>query len=130
MKEFAFDSPRRCVVGRSTGASVRLPGNDCSLSRHHCLLEVGDYLVSVHDLGSLNGTYVNGVLIGRRARDGTDRPESLSHLLCEGDELRVGNAVFRVGIRTGPSGVGESDFDGVEAWNAEDTHAPGCALCS
>jgi eukaryotic-like serine/threonine-protein kinase len=55
--------------------------------------------------GSLNGTYVNGVRIGRRRADQT--PEEAAavpfpeHDLREGDDIRLGNTVLRIGVRTG-----------------------------
>jgi pSer/pThr/pTyr-binding forkhead associated (FHA) protein len=58
--------------------------------------------VYVRDLGSRNGTYLNGRLIGQRAW--AEQPEDLSDLafsgyeLADGDELCVGPFVFRVGV--------------------------------
>ena len=54
------------------------------VSRRHCLVEVDDGgTVWVRDLGSLNGTWVNGRRV-ERARLGA------------GDRLRVGPAVFEL----------------------------------
>jgi predicted component of type VI protein secretion system len=115
-KEFMFDSPRCCIAGRSPGASLQLPADDRSVSRCHCLLEVGEQTVWVQDIGSLNGTYLNGGLIGRRSRGPGDQvppPANLPYLLAAGDELLVGSTACHVGIRTdasrkeGPDGAAE-----------------------
>jgi serine phosphatase RsbU (regulator of sigma subunit)/pSer/pThr/pTyr-binding forkhead associated (FHA) protein len=50
----------RTVIGRSVHCDVVLPANDFSVSREHAsvLCVRGDYFVE--DLGSVNGTFVNG----------------------------------------------------------------------
>src|SRR5262249_45959826 len=95
-----------CTIGRSADCLVRLPGNQASLtaSRRHCLLDIDPPAVRVRDLGSLNGTYVNGRKVGQRAR-GT-RPletvpaEAGEVELHDGDRLAVGDSEFVLGIET------------------------------
>jgi pSer/pThr/pTyr-binding forkhead associated (FHA) protein len=48
----------------------------------------------VRDLGSSNGTFVNGTLIGGR----DSQKAGKAHHLCDGDELRLGSAVFVLSI--------------------------------
>jgi eukaryotic-like serine/threonine-protein kinase len=73
-----------------------------TVSRHHCLLEVDPPLLRVQDLGSLNGTYVNGEKVGQRDRalspEGASRVAQPAVELLNGDELRVGNTCFRVEV--------------------------------
>ena len=60
----------------------------------------------MRDLGSLNGTFVNGQDIGRHLWDAdSDEPVVGGFkLLREGDELRLGAQAFRVGVTvTDPS---------------------------
>jgi pSer/pThr/pTyr-binding forkhead associated (FHA) protein len=45
------------VLGRGPGNAVRIPSGE--VSRKHCRLSVKDGAVTVEDLDSLNGTYVN-----------------------------------------------------------------------
>lgn len=53
------------VIGRDTDAAISLP--DHSLSRQHARIVRRDYLYSIEDLGSTNGTFVDGARIaGRR----------------------------------------------------------------
>jgi diguanylate cyclase (GGDEF)-like protein len=69
------------VIGRAADCAVR--NTDASVSRCHARVvrnEDGRFRVS--DLGSRNGTFVNNVC----------RRESL---LCNGDDLRVGNCIYR-----------------------------------
>src|SRR5262249_31799010 len=68
-----------------------------TISRHHFLLAIDPPNVTISDLGSLNGTYVNGEKIGQAGGEDalTDWPE---HSLEDGDEIRIGNTIFRVGI--------------------------------
>jgi serine/threonine-protein kinase len=40
-----------------------------TISRRHCFLEIVPPQIRVHDLGSKNGTFVNGILIGKREAD-------------------------------------------------------------
>jgi pSer/pThr/pTyr-binding forkhead associated (FHA) protein len=65
----------RSTIGRSPEAEVFL--DDVTVSRNHALLVRRRDGLYVDDLGSLNGTYVNG----RRIE---------SHRLQNGDELQVG----------------------------------------
>jgi pSer/pThr/pTyr-binding forkhead associated (FHA) protein len=100
-REFAFRDRAACLVGRARDCDLRV-GDDRTVSRYHCLFDIDAPLVSVCDLGSRNGTYVNGEKIGQRGREeevnpgvAADRPE---RMLREGDEVRVGNTLLRVHI--------------------------------
>src|SRR5262245_16957956 len=70
------------VLGRGHGCSVRIPSAD--VSREHCRIVIENATVSVQDLGSLNGTLLNGTVI-----EGVQEVNS-------GDFLRVGPALFEV----------------------------------
>jgi eukaryotic-like serine/threonine-protein kinase len=102
-RRFVLDKAGPAVIGRTEGCSVRLSGGlDYQLvSRRHCLLDIDPPEVRVRDLGSRNGSYVNGRLIGRRpgAEMPPDRTEVIDpgYPLSDGDELRLGPVVF--GIR-------------------------------
>lgn len=51
--------PGNYQVGRDPGAAVHLP--DPSVSQFHAQIAIGDFGVHVADLGSTNGTYLDGV---------------------------------------------------------------------
>lgn len=82
--------PGRFKLGRGpreeAGFTVVAFG-DGGMSRDHFALEVGTAAVIVRDLGSTNGTFVNGSRIER-------------HILTPGDSLRAGETVFRVELAT------------------------------
>jgi eukaryotic-like serine/threonine-protein kinase len=99
-REFVCAGRSQFVVGRSRSCAVQLP-DDPTVSRHHCLLDLGRSSVRVQDLGSKNGTFLNGDSIGQRD---AARGEDVTHIdlapltLRSGDELRVGHNVFVVEV--------------------------------
>jgi len=80
---------------------------DLTISRRHCLLEIDPPVVRLHDLGSRNGTFVNGETVGRRRR-GTSPSEAppadtSPRTLLNGDCIRLGGTTFVVAIeKAGP----------------------------
>jgi serine/threonine-protein kinase len=101
---FTFDENTTSIVGRAKDCLPRLPNDEFhqSVSRHHCLLDINPPDIRVRDFGSLNGTYVNGVRIGSRQQQPTSladaAPEFPQYDLHDGDEIKLGKTVFRVGI--------------------------------
>jgi pSer/pThr/pTyr-binding forkhead associated (FHA) protein len=71
------------VIGRGRSADMVL--NEATISRAHALFGLEDQRPFVQDLGSTNGTLVNGERAERR-------------LLEDGDELRMGRLVLRMRI--------------------------------
>lgn len=106
-QQFRFRGPSFCVFGRSRSCTLRLPG-DVTVSRQHCLVEMDGSGVWIQDLGSLNGTFVNGEKIGQRDAP-PDREATMvqppRQCLRNGDQLRICNNVFAVRL------VGEGDSD-------------------
>jgi pSer/pThr/pTyr-binding forkhead associated (FHA) protein len=99
-REFAFDKPTSLVLGRAEDCSLRLTGGCSSMlvSRHHCLVDIDPPVVRVRDLGSLNGTYVNGKMIGHReqlrtAEEAVSTPGPV-YQLADGDEIALGCTVL------------------------------------
>jgi len=101
-QHFDFASHDTFLFGRAPDCHACLDASDASASRHHFLLEVNPPLARLRDLGSLNGTRVNGTRHGGRrpgespedaaARGGAD--VDLRH----GDQIRVGATVIQVQI--------------------------------
>jgi predicted component of type VI protein secretion system len=82
-KSLAFP-PGEYVFGR--GAECHIRPNSDWVSRQHCMLRVTPDALFVRDLGSRNGTLVNGVrVLGERC-------------LTPGDQLQVGPLVFEVQV--------------------------------
>jgi pSer/pThr/pTyr-binding forkhead associated (FHA) protein len=74
--------PPAAVLGRARGNTVRIPSAD--VSRRHCRLLLKDGVVTVEDLDSANGTFLNG----RRIK----APEYVH----PGDAIEVGPVTFVV----------------------------------
>ncbi len=73
------------VVGRSADADLQIPSR--SVSGKHVLIEPKGGFLMVEDLGSSNGTYLNGFPIHRRV------------YCLPGDMLKVGETRFRIGCK-------------------------------
>jgi pSer/pThr/pTyr-binding forkhead associated (FHA) protein len=116
--------PQKCVIGRADDCTIRLAGGleFCTVSRHHCAVEVGAAGVRIRDLGSYNGTWVNGVRIGRPRNWHQGATAAAPFLyeveLHDGDEFRVGEITFGVAI----TGDGDAPPD-----EEEDVACAGCA---
>lgn len=102
-QKFDFRQETTCVVGRARDCTISLPleVEHLDVSRHHCQLEISPPNVRIRDLGSLNGTFVNGQKIGQRdwrpaPRNGDDTQWPTVEL-HGGDEIRLGDhTAFRV----------------------------------
>jgi len=81
-QKFTFDQPDTFLIGRAEKAHFCLP-DDRFFSRHHCLLEIAPPQCFLRDLGSTNGTFVNG------------RPVQTAHLR-NGDRIQGGETVLLV----------------------------------
>ena len=103
-QEFVFDERTTCILGKVEGCHPRLPrdADHQMVSRHHCLFDINPPDIRVRDFGSLNGTWVNGAVIGRREKGMTAEQGSQmafsEHDLKDGDELRLGKTVLRVKV--------------------------------
>jgi pSer/pThr/pTyr-binding forkhead associated (FHA) protein len=82
------------LVGRKEDSDLRL--NHKSVSKQHCVIVKTDGLLLVRDLGSTNGTRVNGQRIRRAA-------------LLPNDQLHIANFKFRVNFGPGPDDPGSPD---------------------
>jgi eukaryotic-like serine/threonine-protein kinase len=61
-RDFTFDQHDTFMIGRSEDAQFCLP-QDRFFSRHHCILEIAPPQCFLRDLGSTNGTFVNGIRV-------------------------------------------------------------------
>jgi pSer/pThr/pTyr-binding forkhead associated (FHA) protein len=97
-----FQAELRVASGKQTGSLISLPPGkfligreeDCHLrpnselvSRHHCVFLTDEYAVRLRDLGSTNGTFVNGEQVKG------------SMNLQHGDRVSVGKLEFEVVMR-------------------------------
>jgi diguanylate cyclase (GGDEF)-like protein len=81
-----FKVPSDAVIGRIPTAEVRL--EDDGISRNHARVRVEGDRAWIEDLGSRNGTYVNGTRIAGQVE------------LADGDKVQIGRAtVLRFGLQ-------------------------------
>ncbi|MFM8477780.1 MAG: FHA domain-containing protein [Planctomycetaceae bacterium] len=85
---------RKFLIGREQDCQLR--PNSEMVSRHHCVFSVDDFSVRLRDLGSTNGTLVNGERIRRET------------VLNSGDRILIGNLDFELVLRPGVT-VQEAD---------------------
>jgi|SRR5687768_12091038 len=83
------------TIGRGEGCDLRIPLGD--VSRKHCSLIKSDDSLVIQDIGSSNGTYVNG----KRIQEARLRP---------GDLIRIGSLRFVVQIDGKPSEAELNDY--------------------
>jgi len=101
-KDLVFQNPTRSVVGRAEDCEIRIPRDvvHMDISRHHCMFEIDPPTLKVRDLGSRNGTFVNGQKIGERSSDELPPDAGWEQLpaqeLHEGDEVKIGHTLIRV----------------------------------
>jgi pSer/pThr/pTyr-binding forkhead associated (FHA) protein len=79
------------TVGRQEGCGLRIPSG--TVSRRHCRLRFRDGYLTVEDLGSANGTFVNGHRVAGK------------EVLRPGDRLAIGPLVFVVEYRLTPAAI-------------------------
>lgn len=78
------------VIGRGTECSMRIPVS--AVSRRHCELTQNNRSIKLKDLGSSNGTYVNGKRV-------------LEAKLKAGDRVQIGPVMFTVQIDGKPGHI-------------------------
>ena len=88
-QEIAVQGPE-FLVGRAPECKLR-PNSDM-VSRRHCMISIADGRVTIRDLGSRNGTLVNGEKIAGE------------HELRTGEKIKIGPLEFEVHLSTSIGG--------------------------
>jgi len=83
---FNFTQPDTFLIGRTNDSHLCLT-EDKFFSRHHCLLEITPPRCFLRDLGSTNGTFVNGQRVAEAS-------------LKSGDKIQGGESVLEVEVST------------------------------
>src|SRR5215472_14339760 len=86
-KVFAFEEHDYFLVGRSKRAHFQLPAKDKYFSRIHFMVEMNPPVCRVMDMGSHNGTYLNG----RKVEEAAD--------IHDGDRIKAGHTILRVTVQ-------------------------------
>lgn len=84
-ERFELDTPE-ITIGRDPSCEVFL--NDRTVSRHHAHLTIRDGVAIIEDLGSLNGTWVDGAIVS-------------SGTLHNGSTIQIGTFKMVLGINEG-----------------------------
>jgi hypothetical protein len=109
----------KLLIGREEDCQLR-PDSEF-VSRHHCVLLLDDYTLRIRDLGSKNGTFVNGRRIG-----------TSETILLHDDMISIGEMIGQIdltqvpvpepadssrgsGLRAADHGTGFFDGDTVQA---------------
>jgi pSer/pThr/pTyr-binding forkhead associated (FHA) protein len=102
-QRFSLQAPGRCLVGRAEDCLIRFSGvgTDLQISRRHCEFEFDPPRVQIRDLGSRNGTYLNGKRLepteGEQAGVGVARAKELPAVpVHDGDVVTLGETSFQI----------------------------------
>jgi eukaryotic-like serine/threonine-protein kinase len=112
-------------MGRALDCFVRLSGaeRDKLISRHHCQLDIDPPTLRVRDLGSTNGTFINGKKVELSPKESS---EKVGAVIGHSDLLTIGGTTVQVETLDCP-------FTGIESerksmWKAGLTAKENCRL--
>jgi pSer/pThr/pTyr-binding forkhead associated (FHA) protein len=95
-REISITGPE-FLIGRGTDCDLRL--RESAISRHHCILRTSGDGLTLTDLGSRNGSFVNGERVVSQAP------------LHSGDVLKLGSREFVVDLGDDAANLGVADVD-------------------
>jgi pSer/pThr/pTyr-binding forkhead associated (FHA) protein len=96
---------------------------DALISRHHCHLDIDPPSIQVRDLGSINGTYVNGTEVDSGLNE---LSQQVGSVINHGDLLTVGGTTLSVDIVDCPHAG--NVIEGNSVWAAGETAKKDCTL--
>lgn len=112
-------SKEQTVIGRQDTCQIRIP--TAGISRKHCEVVVRDGSITINDLGSSNGTFLN-------------QEKVTSHPAAAGDLLSIGGQVFLVQVNGEPEefepeflfedGLPEGSFEAASTVDAPKSPSP------
>jgi hypothetical protein len=141
-EKFCFCGATQCLVGRAADCFVQLTGTprDRLISRHHCQLTIQLPVVKMQDLGSRNGTFINGLKVepvpsalfpddsalfpDDEGKAGTGKETEM--MVSPGDVLTIGGTTFRVDLVECPPK--DCGMDGNPIWKDGETAKKGCQV--
>lgn len=102
---FTFDQHETFMIGRSEDSHFCLP-HDRFFSRHHCILEIVPPQTFLRDLGSTNGTFVNGIRVETAHLKNGDRiqgGETVLEVEVTADQSDIHSSIPQYNVQTEPS---------------------------
>lgn len=103
---FTFEQHETFMIGRSEDSHFCLP-QDKYFSRHHCILEIAPPQCFLRDLGSTNGTFVNGIRVDSvylKSGDRIQGGETVLEVEVSADQISTTpHTPLDIGMRTSPS---------------------------
>jgi len=102
---FTFDQHETFMIGRSEDSHFCLP-HDRFFSRHHCILEIVPPQTFLRDLGSTNGTFVNGLRVETAHLKNGDRiqgGETVLEVEVTADQADIHSSIPQYQVQTEPS---------------------------
>ncbi len=98
-RKYIFHDYLRCYAGRAKDCLVHLAGDrhDRLTSRHHCLLEIDPPYIGIKDLGSLNGTFINGKRLNKKPVN--EGEKVIPTFLRSGDIITIGGSSIQVEVQ-------------------------------
>ena len=100
---FGADERTVCILGRADDCNIRIEdGVDYGVSKYHCILDINPPAVSIKDLNSTNGTFVNGSKLKTHTPDSDGKTEKLPdvNILNHGAKIKIGIITIQVCIST------------------------------
>ena len=90
--EYEYTQKESLIIGRDGICHINF--RETTVSRRHCLIDLAPPYIRVRDFGSLNGTYLNGKIIGQRKPNTPPQTDGIAFNDFEvksGDRLGIGN---------------------------------------
>jgi pSer/pThr/pTyr-binding forkhead associated (FHA) protein len=119
------------LIGRSAECEVCLCGTerDKMISRRHCQVAVDAPMLRVRDLGSMNGTYINGRLVGAEENAINIKDDEPLGFARDGDIMTIGGTSVLVNMMDCPITCHDAG-DGTPVWeenkNVKDDCSAAC----
>ena len=129
-RKFCFCGPTRCQAGRALDCFVDFSGTerDNLISRYHCQMDIDPPSVQVYDLGSRNGTYVNGMKVVHSLGEFVDvpNPAKPGSTVAHGDMITIGGTTLRVDVLDCPHA--DRELNGKRVWEPGESTKKDCPL--